>query len=442
MTTPAAAATSGPIASAAPRPAPQAAADPFAFGAVLDSLPGTSAKADASTIEEGQPPSNESPQEESSRGQTTHHSLLNGSALLAALPFALRAASTMHERRKLRERVRPRHLTRNEGPKSEDTVHPSGLVPRRRPSDDWSATRFSLWPLHVRRRNRAARSGSTRHSRQGQLAADLTARSAQRRKQPCRRFLRPRLYQPNLPARFRRLQTRRPTTMIAPALAHPQHIALTSLSSGARAARIQAKPDVSASACARVATSAVHALWIERKDGDGRPQIRLPRGAISRANRPFGAQLQRLSPLGRRSNRQLNASADADVTRARACSPQAPRPRRRRSARSTSIFAWRPEDVSMTMRRCGRQTLYRHRAARTQTLGQSKARARRSRRRMAAIGQPPNCSSSSRQVSALVEWKETSSAEAARREASSDRRKAQRTGGSNNRYSARRWSRS
>jgi hypothetical protein len=48
MTTPAAATTSGPIASAAPRPAAQAAADPFAFGAVLDSLPGASAKADAS----------------------------------------------------------------------------------------------------------------------------------------------------------------------------------------------------------------------------------------------------------------------------------------------------------------------------------------------------------------------------------------------------------
>lgn len=62
MTMPAAAATSGPIAPAAPRPVPQAAADPFAFGAVLNSLPGASAKADASTTEEGQRPSNKSPQ--------------------------------------------------------------------------------------------------------------------------------------------------------------------------------------------------------------------------------------------------------------------------------------------------------------------------------------------------------------------------------------------
>jgi Flagellar hook-length control protein FliK len=98
MTAPAAAATSGPIAPAAPRPAPQAAADPFAFAAVLDALPGASAKADASTAEEQPGPSNETPQEESSRGQTTRHSLLNDSAVLAALPFALRAASMMNAR--------------------------------------------------------------------------------------------------------------------------------------------------------------------------------------------------------------------------------------------------------------------------------------------------------------------------------------------------------
>ena len=98
MTAPAAAATSGPIAPAAQRPAPQAAADPFAFAAVLDALPGASAKADASTAEEQPGPSNETPQEDSSRGQTVRHSLLNDSAVLAALPFALRAASMMNER--------------------------------------------------------------------------------------------------------------------------------------------------------------------------------------------------------------------------------------------------------------------------------------------------------------------------------------------------------
>jgi hypothetical protein len=98
MTAPAAAPASGPIAPAAPRPAPYAPADPFAFGAVLDSLPGAPAKATASAAEEQPGPSNETPQDGSSRGQTGRHSLLNDGALLAALPFALRAASMTNER--------------------------------------------------------------------------------------------------------------------------------------------------------------------------------------------------------------------------------------------------------------------------------------------------------------------------------------------------------
>jgi hypothetical protein len=121
MTMPAAAATSGPIASAAPRPAPQAAADLFAFGAVLDSLPGAPAKADASTTEEGQRPSNESRQEESSRGQTGRHSLLNDSALLAALPFALRAASTTNARPQAASDSPALPPPPIKGPKSEDS---------------------------------------------------------------------------------------------------------------------------------------------------------------------------------------------------------------------------------------------------------------------------------------------------------------------------------
>jgi hypothetical protein len=65
---------------------------------VLDSLPSAAAKAGASAAEEQARPSNESPQEQSSRGQTAHHSLPNDSALFASLPFALRAASMMEER--------------------------------------------------------------------------------------------------------------------------------------------------------------------------------------------------------------------------------------------------------------------------------------------------------------------------------------------------------
>ena len=121
MTAPAAAPASGPIAPAVPRPAPQAAADPFAFGAVLDSLPGASAKADALTTEEQPGSSNESAREDSSRGQTGHHSLLNDSALLAALPFALRVASTMNERPQAAGSSPSLASPAMKGPKSEDS---------------------------------------------------------------------------------------------------------------------------------------------------------------------------------------------------------------------------------------------------------------------------------------------------------------------------------
>ena len=98
MTVPAAAPASGPIAPAAPRAAPQPPADRFAFAAVLDSLPSAPAKAGGPAAEEQLPSSNELPQDKASRGQTAHHWSLNDSALLASLPFALRAASMMDER--------------------------------------------------------------------------------------------------------------------------------------------------------------------------------------------------------------------------------------------------------------------------------------------------------------------------------------------------------
>jgi hypothetical protein len=98
MTAPAAAPTSGPVAPAAPRAAPQPPADRFAFAAMLDSLPGAQAKPGASAGEDQAPLSNESTQDESSRGQTAHHSRLNDSALFASLPFALRVGSMMDER--------------------------------------------------------------------------------------------------------------------------------------------------------------------------------------------------------------------------------------------------------------------------------------------------------------------------------------------------------
>jgi Flagellar hook-length control protein FliK len=98
MTAPAAAPASAPIAPAAPRAAPQPPADRFAFAAVLDSLRPAPAKASGSTPEEQPRASNESPQEETSRGQTAHNSALNDGALLGSLPFVFRVGPMMEER--------------------------------------------------------------------------------------------------------------------------------------------------------------------------------------------------------------------------------------------------------------------------------------------------------------------------------------------------------
>jgi len=168
MTAPAAAPASGPIAPAVPRPAPQAAADPFAFGAVLDSLPGASAKADAWTAEEQRGSSNESAREDSSRGQTGHHSLLNDSALLAALPFALRVASTMNERPQAAGSSPSFASPAMKGPKSEDSG--GSIAGWREGGDRWATgrrTRFSLWPLHVRGRDREPHARGQRAVRAG-----------------------------------------------------------------------------------------------------------------------------------------------------------------------------------------------------------------------------------------------------------------------------------
>jgi hypothetical protein len=87
---------------------------------MLDSLPGAPAKAGASAGEEPAPPSNDSPQDESSRGQASHHSPLNDSALFASLPFALRVGSMMDERSQAASNSPSLPSPAMKGPKSED----------------------------------------------------------------------------------------------------------------------------------------------------------------------------------------------------------------------------------------------------------------------------------------------------------------------------------
>ena len=118
---PAVAPAPAPVAPLPARAASQPSADRFAFATVLDSLPSAAAKAGASAAEEQARPSNESPQEQSSRGQTTHHSLPNDSALFASLPFALRAASMMEERPQAADNSPSVAPAAIKGPKSEDS---------------------------------------------------------------------------------------------------------------------------------------------------------------------------------------------------------------------------------------------------------------------------------------------------------------------------------
>ena len=118
---PAVAPAPAPVAPLPARAAPQPSADHFAFATVLDSLPRAAAKAGAPAAEEQARPSNESPQEQSSRGQAAHHSLPNDSALFASLPFALRAASMMEERPQAADNSPSVASAAVTGPKSDDS---------------------------------------------------------------------------------------------------------------------------------------------------------------------------------------------------------------------------------------------------------------------------------------------------------------------------------
>jgi hypothetical protein len=116
---PAVAPAAAPITPAPSRAASQPPADRFAFAAVLDSFPGAG-KAGVSAAEEKMDPSDGSPQEQS-RGQTARHSLLSDSAVLASLPFALRAAAMMEERPQAAEDSPSLASPAMKGPKSENS---------------------------------------------------------------------------------------------------------------------------------------------------------------------------------------------------------------------------------------------------------------------------------------------------------------------------------
>jgi hypothetical protein len=391
MTAPAAAATSGPIAPAAPRPAPQAAADPFAFAAVLDALPGASAKADASTAEEQPGPSNETPQEESSRGQTARHSLLNDSAVLAALPFALRAASMMNARPQSADSSPSLASPAMKGLKSENGGASNGAGGKaatvgrlvgERAFHFGAATFTGVITSRTLAVNAPFAPG-------GASAADLTGRGNLNGESA-------------LVAGFSAADAAPPiATAVSPTPIAPRAGASsTHRVSATRAAAHEAmhngqKPDVSAPPpVARVETSpAVHvATESSSKAADGRsPDPTMLAAPPTTQTDLFGAQLS--APFAAGAAFQLDSStASAGHTDA------APRASALATASTSSASPVREidvdlspgglEDVSMTMRLAGDKLSVVIRAASSQTLGSIEGARDAIADRMAAIGQP------------------------------------------------------
>ena len=397
MTMPAAAATSGPIASAAPRPTPQAAADPFAFGAVLDSLPGTSAKADASTTEEGPRPSNESPQEDSSRGQTGRHSLLNDSALLAALPFAFRTASTMNERPQAASDSPSLASPPMKGPKSEDSGASIAAGAKAATVGRLVGERAFHFGPSTFAGAIASRTLAVDAPFAPGAAADPTARSALNGEGgPVAGFspagaISAKPSADALPP----LANAASATPIAPrAGAPPTHRA--SLTRAAHeAARSGQKPDGSAPPpAARIVSSAqVHApAESSGKAADGRTPDPIASAAPSAAQTDlFGAQLSAPFAAGAafQLDRSTASAGHADVApraSALAAGPAPSTPPIREI--DVDLSPGGLEDVSMTMRLAGDKLSVVIRAASSQTLGSIEGARDAIADRMAAIGQP------------------------------------------------------
>ena len=401
MTAPAAAPASGPIAPAVPRPAPQAAADPFAFGAVLDSLPGASAKADAPTAEEQPGPSNETPQEESSRAQTAHHSLLNDSALLASLPFALRVVSTTNERPQAEANSPSLALPAMNGAKSEDSrasiaaggnaANVGRLVGER--SFHFGAATFAgaiasrtlgvNAPFAPGSPSAANLTGRGNRNGESALTADFAPDEAMPVKASADAV-------PPI------ANAASPTPIISRAGASPTHRVSAMRAAAHEATRSGQKPEVSAPPpVARVATSAAAQAAAESsgKAADGRLPDPVTSVAPSAAQtNPSGAPLS--APFTGASFQLDGSTASAgpaDVT------PRAS-PLAAGSGASTppireidvDLSPGGLEDVSMTMRLAGDKLSVVIRAASSQTLGSIEGARDAITDRMAAIGQPLN----------------------------------------------------
>jgi hypothetical protein len=377
MTAPAAAPTSGPVAPAAPRTAPPPPADRFAFAAMLDSLPGAPAEAGASPPEKQARPSNESPQEESSRRQASHHSLLNDSALFASLPFALRVGSMMDERPQAADNSASLTSPVMKAPKSEDSgVSLSAGAKAATVGRLIGERAFHLGASPTNLMPQADLKGESI------LAAGFAGDEAVAAKP--------------LADAVPVIANATASAPIAPrAGAPPSNRASLTRAAAHEAARSAQKPEVSAPppvVRAPSPTSPAAPAESNAKTADDRPPDPTTFGAAPTAQTsPFGAQLS--APFALSASFQPDApptsAANAAVSpRANALAAGSPSSTRPVREIDVDLSPGGLEDVSMTMRLTGDKLSVVIRAASSQTLGSIEGARDAIADRMAAIGQP------------------------------------------------------
>ena len=243
------------------------------------------------------------------------------------------------------------------GPKSEDS---GASIAAGAQGGDCRATgwrtRLSLWPLHVRGRDREPRARGQRAIRAGAASAATLRPELSTAKAPLSpAFRRPRPWRrkPSADAVPPIANAAAPAPIAPRAGAPPSNRASLTRAAAHEAARSGRKPEVSAPppvARAREFRLGPRASGIERQGGR-RSAARSDHLRTRRQRRKQSVRRAALGAFRRRgvvpTRRLDDKRRDAQTSRpARARSPLAPRPRLRRSARSTSIF--RPEASRMS----------------------------------------------------------------------------------------------
>jgi len=378
MTAPAAAPLSAPapIAPPAPRASPHPPADRFAFAAMLDSLPSATAKASASTNEQQHSPSDETQQDQPRHGHAASHSPLSDGALLASLPFALRAASMMGEN--------PAPAANAPSPPAAATQAPG--VKDNATSLAASGTAASVGRLIGERAFHSASSAAANFAPEADLSAEAQAGAmlAQAEAAPAKADAVP------------------STGDAAASIANLAGAAATNRASPARAAAHEAarsarKSEVSAAPPAARDANSAAAVAAPESSGSGKAPDNRPRdsGSFSSSSAsqtsPFGTQLTGSLAAGPSFGAFASTAGVAAPSVAPGASAVAP------SAASAAppvkeidvdLSPGGLEDVSMTMRLAGNKLSVVIRAASSQTLSSIEGARDAIADRLAAIGQP------------------------------------------------------